>query len=395
MDLTRRELVAAGGLSLLGSSLLPVWLRPARAAARADEPLLVVAFLRGAADSLHLVPPRGDKQYERARGALTIRESSAFGPDFGLHPALAGAAPLVERAQLAVVLNAGTPGATRSHFEAQDMMEAGEPGSMRLSDGWLARALGAEDDRDDLATLAITNQLPLSLRGSGAFAIGGDFGLQGATPGARARLAALYSAEPGPLGAAGTRALEALDRFRRLGRRARGEGRRLRGRRKDRLHQGAKQLLELERLGLPVRAVFLESTGWDTHQNQGTVRGQMAGWIQDLGDAMGELASGLGERRDWLLVVMTEFGRTVRPNGSGGTDHGSGSAMFVAGPRVRGGVYGEWRGLGEEALFDGRDLPVTTDYRSVVSEVLRAHLDGPPPADTFPGFAPTPLGLIA
>ena len=377
MGLTRREFVRTGALGLASTAVVPVWLANSSRASTQGDPLLAVVFLRGAADALHLVPPIGDSAYARLRGPLALANPRPFAPGFGLHPELENAAPLAERGQLAVVLDAGSPHSTRSHFEAQDFMEAGEPGSLRMADGWMARALGRGDA---FASVALTSRLPLTLRGSGSFALGDAFGIPGADRKAREQLQAGYARQGGALGDAGVSALQALSEYeRRVGRTSPRRARR-RGRPGGVfLAQAAQRLVELERSGLRLRAVFLESSGWDTHNNQGVERGQMAGWIRDLGDALGRLATGLEGRRDWLCCVMTEFGRTVRPNGSGGTDHGHGSAMLVAGPRVRGGLYGDWRGLEPADLWEGRDLPVTTDYRSVLFEVLAAHLGAAPP----------------
>jgi uncharacterized protein (DUF1501 family) len=360
----------------------------------------VTVFLRGAADGLHLAPPTGDPGYRALRGSLALSEALPFERNFSLHPELAALAPLIEREQLALVHAAGSPDATRSHFEAQDIMELGKPGPTRSQDGWLARGLAASND-DPFATIAITSEQPLALRGSGAFAIADPerFGLPGVSPHARAALAEQYLAAPDALSRSGVRALSALDDYERAMRTGARSSRR-RARRSGRaapqsLAAHAEQLLAIDRSGLGVRAAALESGDWDTHSNQGADQGRMARSIRDLGDGLATLAKGLGERRDWLVVVMTEFGRTVRPNGSRGTDHGHGSVMFVAGPRVRGGVYGDWAGLSEDRLYQGRDLPVLTDWRHVLHEVLQAHLGGPPAATTFPGFEAAPLGLIA
>jgi uncharacterized protein (DUF1501 family) len=193
------------------------------------------------------------------------------------------------------------------------------------------------------------------------------------------------------------------------GRRARGAGKdleahigpkrsrgRLRrpGRAGTRIEQSAEELLGLERAGLGIEAVFLESRGWDTHVNQGARDGAMANWIGDLARGVASLDAGLRRHRELRLIVMTEFGRTVRPNGSRGTDHGHGSVMLVAGAGIKGGLHGDWRGLSESSLYQGRDLPVTTDWRTPLHEVLAAHLGMKPPGDTFPDFAPQTLGLF-
>ncbi|HJO24923.1 MAG: DUF1501 domain-containing protein [Myxococcota bacterium] len=407
MGLTRRHFLRAGSATLLcacarpGVSLSDADVTHVFSGGGAGEPLLAVIFLRGGADGLQLVPPVGERAYGSLRGSLALSAPLPFQTGFGLHPALESLLPLAERGEFAVVHAVGSPHPSRSHFEAQDFMEAGEPGSSDLHDGWLARALAGVAEEDAFASLAIAAQLPLSLRGAGSFAMTDvdEFGVAAGSE-ARAALERLYAgAEDDPVVLAGRRALGAVaDLERRVGsrrssrRRGGGRGPRRAG---ERLVESVEQLLVVERAGLAVQAVCLESGGWDTHVNQGVEAGQMAGWIRDLAEAVARLDAGLRGRRELRLVVMTEFGRTVRPNGSRGTDHGHGSVMLVAGSGVRGGLHGDWRGLEDSALYEGRDLAVTTDWRSVLHEVMTAHLGKHPPADTFPGYAPRSLGLFA
>ncbi|MBW2415412.1 MAG: DUF1501 domain-containing protein [Deltaproteobacteria bacterium] len=388
-----------GAFGVLAAGALPIWLAsgPARAAAaRRGDPLLVVIFQRGGADGLHVLPPLGDPGYARLRGALALDDALPFAGDFRLHPALEKLAPLVDRGELAAVHAAGSPDSTRSHFSAQDVMEAGTPGGRRIVDGWLARAL-QDADAGAFDALALTDSLPFTLRGSGAFAMADPrrFGVPGASPRALDALERAYTRSgPGDaFGDSARRALGAIGEFRsQTGFRApRGAGRPARAQ----LEVRARALVELERTGLPMSAVMLESSGWDTHLRQGTDKGTMRQPLRDLAAGVSVLHRGLAERRDLLVVVMTEFGRTVRPNGSGGSDHGHGSAMLVIGPRVRPGVHGAWPGLQPDRLWEGRDLPVANDYRHVLWEVLRAHLGRAPPAATFPGFDARPLGLLA
>ena len=416
MDLTRRTLLRASGAGLLASALDPLDALarhglpqrglgqeggeapgvPDFRAADARRPLLVVVFLRGGADALHLVPPVGDPGYAKMRGDLVVRGALPFAERFGLHPALAPLDRVVAANRLAAIQSVGLPHPTRSHFEAQDRMEAGDLTNSHWDEGWLARGVARTDDA--FATLALTSALPLSLRGSGAFALRDpdDFGLPHLGARARSLLESQYAtAGEGELAGAGRSALAALREFERL----RGERGQVRKRRRGRpsgalLTESARHLVDLDAIGLPVAVACLESSGWDTHTRQGADEGQMARAIGDLGEALAILYDGLSGRREILVVVMTEFGRTVRPNGSGGTDHGHGGAMLLLGSRVRGGMYGEWRGLQDSNLYEGRDLPVTTDYRSVLWEVLAAHLGQSPPSETFPGFEPNPLGLI-
>ena len=411
LPLTRRAMLRAGGLSLLASALTPGpmgWLDagvaraftgvPRSSAQRGVDPLLVVIFLRGGADGLHLAPPAGDPHYARVRESLALDDALSFAGPVGLHPKLVSLKDLVAEGNLAVIHAVGSHHPTRSHFEAQDFMEAGEPANARVLDGWMTRALRGSAKTNVFASLALASELPLSLRGSGSFAIAHprDFGLPRVSPAARQILEALYAGGgDDPLESAGRRALDAVEEMKALRVEPTARRRRRRPRRAGRagLVDAARHLAELDAAGVPVRAVALESSGWDTHSHQGTAEGPMARSIEDLGDAMASIFSSLGHR-DPTLVVMTEFGRTVRPNGSGGTDHGHGSVMFVAGRSVAGGLFGATPGLRANDLYEGRDLAVTTDYRSVLYEVIGHHLGGDPPPGVFPGFRPVPLGLF-
>jgi uncharacterized protein (DUF1501 family) len=199
MDLsfTRRELLRTG-VALAASSAMPIWLRADSQSPA--HPLLVVVFLRGAADGLHLVPPIGDPHYASGRQSLALHEtlrlpeSFSGHRDFALHPALGEAMSLAERGELAIVHAAGSPDGTRSHFSAQDQMEAGRPGALRVGDGWLARALTQRGGSDPFSSLALGGGLPLALRGSGAFSITAPeaFSIPGASASARRQLAAAY-----------------------------------------------------------------------------------------------------------------------------------------------------------------------------------------------------------
>lgn len=407
MVLTRRRFLELGGMALAAAGGA-LWLSPRRALGAGGEqvPLLVVIFLRGGADGLHLVPPVGDRGYVRLRGALAVSKPLRFCDGFGLHPALAALEPIVARGELAAVHAVGSSDRSRSHFEAQDLMEVADPSGVESDAGWLARALADAASATLFGRLALSNALPLSLYGSGAFAIPDParFGLDGASEEVHRVLAARYAAAGGdPLAAAGRLAFEALGEYRKRMSGAASDSftvtlpgpRGGRGRRGDPpLPQRVQQLLALERSGLPLRAVTLECHGWDTHQRQGTDQGAMARPLQELGQGLALLAEGLRGRRDWLAVAMTEFGRTVRPNGSQGTDHGHGSALLVAGPRVRKGVHGRWPGLDEGSLHEGRDLAVANDYRQVLHEVLTAHLGAAPPPRTFPGLVAQPVGML-
>lgn len=396
MAVTRRTLLRAGAvgaaasLAPLVASCSRLWVAPRGEGGGGAGPLLVVIFLRGGADGLHLVPALGDPHYARLRGSLALGSGLPFAAGFALHPAFEALQPLVERGELAVVHAAGSPHPTRSHFEAQDFMEAGLPGARRIAEGWMTRALGPVTDEAAFSALALSSELPVSLYGSDALALSGGVGLPRSRP-LRAALDALYAGGDGdPVRSAGRRALARLGRLERLGipRDLRAWGVRSLGAR-------ARALLKLERSGLEIRAAFLDDSGWDSHFAQGAESGAVAARVRELGGAIAALVEGARRHRELRLVVMSEFGRTVRPNGAGGTDHGHGGVMLVTGAGVRGGLYGDWRGLAPGELYEGRDLPVRTDFRSVLFELLRAHLGARPPAGTFPGFEPAPLGLLS
>jgi len=157
------------------------------------------------------------------------------------------------------------------------------------------------------------------------------------------------------------------------------------------------QIAQLVKSNIGLEVAFADIGGWDTHANQGSSRGQLANRLKDLGDSLAALYRDLGDRmRNVVLVTMTEFGRAVRQNGSGGTDHGHASCLFVAGGPVKGGkVYGQWPGLAPEQLYEGRDLALTTDFRDVFSEIVVTHLGARDVSRVFPNFKQAaPLKMV-
>ncbi len=156
-----------------------------------------------------------------------------------------------------------------------------------------------------------------------------------------------------------------------------------------------KQIAQLLKANLGVEAAFTDVTGWDTHQNQGGVNGQLANRLSDFSDSIAAFWRDLGDGgANVTLVTMSEFGRTARENGTGGTDHGHANAMFVLGGQVKGGkVYGKWPGLDNDQLNEGRDLALTTDYRQVLGEVVTRHARRGESGNSFPGSAVEPGGI--
>jgi uncharacterized protein (DUF1501 family) len=421
MKTTRRVFLKAGGLALAGfglSGALPGVLQSvAQAAAapargtRARAPVLVVVFQRGAVDGLNLLVPHGEGAYYAARRSIAIgqpgREGGALDLDgqFGLHPSLAPLLPFWKAQRMAAVHAAGSPDNTRSHFDAQDYMESGTPGRKSTRDGWLNRLLQAQLARDPKAAspfeaVAMTAQTPRILAGRApvvAMTSLERFAVQAgaySAPMTSGFEQLWQQASAGELGEAGHETFEAVQYLRES------------GAARQRPANGAayppgefgnalRQLAQLIKADVGLRFGFAESGGWDTHVNQGAGTGQLANNLREFGQGIAAFLTDLGPTRDdVLLVTMSEFGRTVRENGSRGTDHGHGNAMLLFGNGVKGGrVHGRWPGLDSSHLYEGRDLAVSTDFRSVLGEVATRHLRTDA-ATVFPAFAPAPLGLL-
>lgn len=340
-----------------------------------EERTLVVVFLRGGADGLALVPAVGDDAYHVARPRLRVRRDEAHATldnVFALHPRLAPIHSLYAAGEMAVVHAVGSEDTTRSHFEAQDLMEHGGV----TGGGWLGRFLRyrpASGSRA-LAAIGFGTRFPEVLRGAPATTVLrslDDFSL-GDGGGAMLRsLEGLYRAEGGALGSAArdtVRALARLEGIRGSPYRA-SNGAQYAG---DDLAQSLKQAAQLIKARVGLEAVSIDVSGWDSHFTQGTLieplMSQLAlallAFRHDLGDEMSRVT----------VVVMTEFGRRVAENASLGTDHGRGSVMFVLGGGVRGGhVYGRWPGLGADVLEGPGDVAVTTNFRDVLAPVLARH----------------------
>jgi uncharacterized protein (DUF1501 family) len=368
---------------------------------------LIVILLRGAVDGLNVVVPYNDPHYYESRPTIAIGRPGTdqgvlpLDGQFGLHPALASLLPLWNDKTLAFVHAAGSPDATRSHFDAQLFIENGTPGHSTTPDGWMSRLLAAlPGPHGPIDAVSIGHTLPQILKGMLPVA-NLALGPEGAKP---------MPIDQPEIGRAFDRLYggsDAISEAYRQGRATRAElvgGLATEMRRAD---NGAPQptgfpaeaarLAHLIAQNRHIRLAFLSLGGWDTHVNQGKARGQLANRLKPLGDGLAALAKGLGAAwDDTVAVVLSEFGRTVRENGNGGTDHGHGNVIWVMGGSIRGGrVYGEWPGLAPAQLYKGRDLAVTTDYRSVLTAILERHfgLDDRQLAQMFPGLPPAQSNL--
>jgi len=402
MQMNRRFFLRNGALAIAGTTAIPAFLVRSVMAETAANPgqRLVVIFQRGAADGLNIVVPYREKNYYAMRPAIAIPEQQVLDLDgfFGLHPAMAGFKPLYDQGHLAVVHAVGSPDMTRSHFDAQDYMESGTPGVKSTQDGWLNRALQAEDLRHRkqhtaFRALALGSQVPRTLAGKVpaiAFSNVNNFSV-GAKGPAPSPAATAFEAMYGDSGdkifhATGEETFEAVKMLQ-----AANPAQYVPGPGVDYPNSEfggrMKQIAQLLKANLGVEAAFTDVGGWDTHQNQGAVEGQLAARLKDFSTTITAFWRDMGDGAENVtLVTMSEFGRTARENGTGGTDHGHANAMFVLGGQVKGGkVYGKWPGLSNDQLNEGRDLAVTTDFRQVLGEAVARTIGAGNLEAVFPG----------
>lgn len=359
---------------------------------------LVTVFLRGGADGLNLVPPTGDDDYFRLRPTIGIREGSAEKLDdfFGLNPMLGDLAALFHDGLLSVVHCAGSEDQTRSHFEAEDLMEHGG----LAAGGWLGRYLlttqPADAERSPLSAVAIGSTLPESLRGApSATAIRSldDFSLGKETGQLRELLGGLYGAAASPmLQSAGASTLKALERIDTLtaGTYAPANGA-VYG--DDSFSGGMQQIAQLIKARVGMEAATINLGGWDSHLTSSAV---MDPEMRRLNAGLTSFCKDMGvEMQRTTVLVMTEFGRRAGENSGLGTDHGRGSVMFVLGGGHEGGkVRVDWPGLADEKLVGPGDLPVLMNFRNVLAPILKRRTEEVDLAQVFPEFDLKPLSLF-
>ncbi len=409
---SRRGFMKGGALALVGTSVIPSFLVRSVMAeattASASNKKLVVLFQRGAADGLNIVVPYKEKNYYAMRPTIAIQQKDVLDLDgfFGLHPQMAAFKPLYEQGHLAIVHAAGSPDSSRSHFDAQDYMESGTPGVKSTPDGWLNRALvdgpvtGGKPSA--FRAVALGAQVPRTLQGKepaialtnlADFSVGG----KGPQPSAISNaFQAMYDdSSDAVLHGTGQETFEAVKMLKAAD---------------PAKYQPAagviypntpfgnsmKQIAQLMKANLGVEAAFSDIGGWDTHQNQGGATGQLAGRLTEFSNGIAAFWKDMGDDAENItLVTMSEFGRTARQNGTGGTDHGHANVMFVLGGRVKGGkVYGKWPGLNDGQLNEGRDLTVTTDFRRVLGEAAFKTLGSRNMEIVFPGAQVKPAEFL-
>jgi uncharacterized protein (DUF1501 family) len=410
MKVTRRIFLKSGGVAMVGLSSLPAFLQ--RAVAGTPMPnrkKLVVLFQRGAADGLNTVVPFAERDYYRLRPSIAIPEPRRGGEQaavdldgfFGLHPSLAPLEPLFKQGQLAIVHAAGSPDTTRSHFDAQDYMESGTPGMKATEDGWLNRTLQAQPEpgASPFRAVAMGPNLPRALRGIAPAVALPDvrqFQVIAQSPVVEGGFEALYAQTVDQaLRGTGTETFEAIDMLRKANP-SRFQPENGADYPRSRFGQSLQQVAQLLKADVGLEVCFLDSGGWDHHVNEGGVQGQLSNLLRDLGQGLAAFHRDMGTRmEDIVFVTMSEFGRTAHENGNRGTDHGHANCMFVMGGAVKGGkVYGRWPGLGPGQLYEGRDLALTTDFRSVLGEVISTHIGSKDLKTVFPGFENDPRKFV-
>ena len=382
---TRRGFMKGGALALVGTSVIPSFLTRSIYAemttAAANKKKLVVIFQRGACDGLNVVVPYTEKNYYSMRPTIAIQPNEVIDLNgfFGLHPQMAAFKPLYDQGHLAIVHAVGSPDPSRSHFDAQDYMESGTPGVKVTPDGWLNRALQTEPltgKPTAFRAVALGTDVPRTLQGKvPAIAVANlaDFSVAGKGPQTSSisnAFQAMYDeSTDAVLHGTGEETFEAVKMLKAADP-AKYQPAAGVSYPNTAFGNSMKQIAQLLKANLGVEAAFSDIGGWDTHQNQGGANGQLANRLKEFSETIAAFWQDMGsDQENITLVTMSEFGRTARQNGTGGTDHGHANVMFVLGGAVKGGkIYGKWPGVADEQLNEGRDLKVTTDFRNVLGE---------------------------
>ena len=413
--LTCREFLAAA-VTQPWKVAWPSWLprmafAPAQTAPRGD--LLIVVFLRGAADVLNMIVPHGEAAYYRLRPTLGIprpddnhaktgERTVDLDGFFGLHPAMSPLIPAWQEGHLAAIHAVGAPDESRSHFKAMALMERGVVDESGPATGWIGRHLATLDtgNPSPLRAIGLGEKTQMSLRGPvpvsalrsiADFHLGGDLN---AAAQMHAAISALY-ADHSPLGVLGQETIKILDTLEALD----PENYRPMSNAQYPLSEfglGLKQVAMLAKAEVGLEVAAIDVGGWDTHFAQGGISGLMANLMADLGQGLAAFHGDMiDQMKHTTVVVMSEFGRRAYENASLGTDHGHGSAMLLMGGNVVGGkVHAKWPGLEDGQLFGPGDLAVTVDYRDVLGEVLSRRLNNPALGEVFPEYVVRERGFM-
>ena len=379
--LRRRELIKSLGLGSLAAGFPGLMFANTPGDRPGDSPgddtRLVVVILRGAMDGMAMLAPYGDGNYAGLRGQLALAspgmEDGVLKADglFGIHPALQHTHTLYQQKQALFVHAVASPYRERSHFDGQDQLENGSNEGNYRRDGWLNRAIQPMNSRQGSeSAIAISQNTPLLLRGSEAVTSWAPSSMPDADDDTLIRLESLYANDP----FFATRLQQALDSRQIAG--GMSDSKKRRGNQQKQWEELMRATARFLSAPNGPRIAVLESGGWDTHARQGAANGSLAGNFSVLDMGISILQRDLGDT--WsktVVMVVTEFGRTVKVNGTGGTDHGTATAALLVGGAVNGGrIVADWPGLSTANLYQGRDLYPTTDIRSVFKGVMAEHM---------------------
>jgi uncharacterized protein (DUF1501 family) len=407
--MNRRYFIKSGSIALASFGVMattPSFLKRALAESvntTGRRKTLIAIFQRGAVDGLNVVVPFGEHSYYDQRPSIAIPKpdggaEAALNLDgfFGLHPSLAAFKPLWDSKRLAIVHACGSPDNTRSHFDAQDYMESATPGVKSTADGWLNRYLQAKTDpqKSLFRAVSMTQNMPRAMQGKAeALAMSNlaDFSIRAGQSSAALQggFEAMYDDKlvNDALRGTGTETFAAINYLKQVNP---GQYKAENGANYPRTPFGNSllQIAQLIKAGVGLEVAFTDIGGWDTHVNEGNQQGQLSNLLRQFSQSIAALYTDLGPRMDDVVILtMSEFGRTVKENGNRGTDHGHANAMFIVGNSVRGGkVYGDWPGLKNDQLYEGRDLALTTDFRNVFGEIADRHLGATNLKTVFPGY---------
>jgi uncharacterized protein (DUF1501 family) len=396
-SLLRGALALGGGSTMVGSAMVT-------ASASSIVPatsVLVVLSLRGAADGLSLVVPHGDPVYGTGiRPNIAIPTGQLLEPDdtFGLHPNLAPLVPMWKAGKVAAVHATGLPAPNRSHFSAMEELEDADPGSSKRV-GWLNRLVGTRDHHTPLQGMGVLSgppptelvgPVPLMTVGSvDRMSVAADDQYDTDPPGKRRRsLETMWDEDKSAFGRAMRSTLAATADL--AGVKSTADNTASYG--GSDLGKALSAVARVIRADVGVEVLTVDQGDWDMHSGLGNLEwGQMIRNATDLSTAIAAFFGDLGTKSDIVtLVALSEFGRRIVENDNWGLDHGYGNVMFVAGAGVKGGYYANWPGLHDSL---DADLSVTTDYRSVLSEVVSSRF-GSSPSAVFPGFSPETVGVM-
>jgi uncharacterized protein (DUF1501 family) len=420
-ELTRRQFLGAGAGAAAAGALLfepifPAWLPKVVLAesANSERDVIVSVFLRGGSDGLSMCVPFFDDAYYTSRPTIAIprpdsasaNRGIALDDRFAFPQAMAGLVPAFRAGQLLVVQATGSIDPSRSHFDAQRYIEVGKPADATIATGWLARHLAtAPPLRTDapLRALGLSSGLQKTLVGAPRTLPIPDpasFSISGAAASRTERTTWLrhnFSSSPEPIRSAALDALNTIELLRLIDfagyRPAMGATYP-----NTSFGRGLRSTAALVKADIGVEAIQLDLGGWDTHSNQDPLAGSMFQTMQNLANSLAAFHADViagSIAQNVTVIIISEFGRNVRQNGSQGTDHGRGNCMFLMGRNIAGGrvLVNNWPGLARENLERGQDLRVTLDHRDILAEVVRNRLGNPNIPVIFPDYTPTMRGV--